>query len=143
MKIVDKPLLSISDEPGVFILASSMLVVLDNGEIIYIPKGFKTDLASIPGILQWIPGFSVNGPHRIAAVLHDYLYTVQGLSRAECDKIFLEAMIACNVNKVLRNSIYAGVRVGGWVAWNHRRDEMRSDMLKYFEDNGLSSLTQL
>ena len=41
----------------------------------------------------------MNGPHRPAAALHDYLYETQGLgglfTRKDCDEIFYEAMRSC------------------------------------------------
>lgn len=69
---------------------------LINREII-VPIHTFTDLASIPKYLRSI--FTVNGPHRLAAIVHDYLYRVGGrlpgitLSRETIDKIFLELML--------------------------------------------------
>lgn len=64
---------------------------------IVVPRGTVNNLASIPKPLRSL--INVNGPHRPAAALHDYLYQVKGklsedliLSRSACDKIFLEAM---------------------------------------------------
>ena len=47
--------------------------------------GFVTDLASIPRPLRWL--INPNGKSRRAAVLHDFLYTGQHLSRKEGDKV--------------------------------------------------------
>lgn len=65
---------------------------------IVVPTGEVNDLASIPRLFRRV--FSVNGPHRPAAALHDYLYGRGGqlpsvkLSRKECDDVFLEAMLS-------------------------------------------------
>ena len=66
---------------------------------IVVPKGEVCNLASIPKPLRML--FAVNGPHRPAASLHDYLYRVKGLlscgrtlTRKECDLVFKEAMSA-------------------------------------------------
>jgi hypothetical protein len=79
---------------------------------ITVPKGFITDFASIPWLVQALPGFDVNGDSRFAAVVHDYLYCMQGMvstikcgylgdfgrlepaqfSRADCDEIFKQAL---------------------------------------------------
>lgn len=67
---------------------------------ITVPEGSVNDLASIPWVLRRV--FAVNGPHRPAAALHDYLYETKGLSgfftRKECDEVFLEAMLAPKIN---------------------------------------------
>lgn len=137
MKILDKPTLDIDDEPGIFRLASPLLAITDSGRRIYVPKGFRTDLASIPFFVRGLPGFSVNGAHRLAAIVHDYLYTVQDGSRADADALFLEAMAACDVNVALRSALYAGVRAGGWWAWWQRGRAMAADWFGYMADNGL------
>jgi hypothetical protein len=100
----------------------------NNGRLIRIPKGFTNDLASIPRVFRLL--IPVNGKHREAAVLHDYLYHSKGLiycrrrflpvryTREESDKLFLEAMISCAVPVWKRNLMYWAVRVGGRAAWN-------------------------
>ena len=90
---------------------------------ITVPKGFENDLASIPRPLMWL--FPVNGKHRWASVVHDWLYSKKGIlgdaqqfTRKECDLIFLEGMKIMGVRWWKRSSMYRGVRVGGWVRWN-------------------------
>jgi hypothetical protein len=90
---------------------------------ITVPAGFENDLASIPSLLTW--AIPVNGKHRWAAVIHDYLYSKKGIlgdrmkfTRKECDLIFLEGMKVMGVSWWKRSSMYRGVRAGGWVAWN-------------------------
>lgn len=92
------------------------------GYIFEIPKGFVCDLASIPRLLRFL--FTVNGDHREAAILHDFLYDTEGLidnqrfTREQCDGLFYEAMIISKVPKWKAWSMWAGVRLGGWVRWN-------------------------
>lgn len=118
---------------------------------ITVPKGFVTDFASIPWIVQRIPGFDVNGDSRFAAVVHDYLYCMQGVvsvethrvdsvgvvpatfSRLECDEIFKQAIRDTGRDATTRDIVkgsysglqadlfYAGVRVGGRAYWNKRK----------------------
>ena len=64
-----------------------------------IPKLSVCNLASIPKPLRSL--IAVNGPHRPAAAIHDYLYEVRGklldgtqLTREQCDIVFNEVM-AC------------------------------------------------
>lgn len=87
-------------------------------ELYVIPRGFVTDLASVPRLF-WT-AFPPCGKYTIAAVLHDYLYWVQQEScDRECaDNILLLAMEEARVNLVTRNSIYAAVRLGGQGSWS-------------------------
>jgi hypothetical protein len=79
------------------------------------PKGFETDFASIPSPLTIIlPKWSVYGP---AAIIHDWLYWTQSVSRKDADNVLLEAMRDLRVNLVKQTMIYIGVRAFGWWAW--------------------------
>ena len=81
-----------------------------DGDVIYIPAGSTTDLASIPRTL-W-PILSPAGKWARASVLHDYLYEKRMFSREKCDKLYLEGMCDDNVGFV-RYMIYRAVRVFG------------------------------
>lgn len=85
------------------------------GMEIAVPKGFETDLASIPR--QFRRYFVVNGSHRRAAVLHDYLYHHRIGTRASADALFREAMADTGVPAYERLPMWAAVRLGGWAAW--------------------------
>lgn len=93
--------------------------------VLVVPRGFITDLASIPRPLRGV--LNVNGRSRRAAVLHDYLYCAQRCTRAAADEIFRRALAAEGVNAVVRNTYYAGVRAGGWIYWNARKLGLRRD----------------
>jgi len=83
---------------------------------IVVPKGFATDFASIPRPLQ---GFldAVNDVAP-AAVIHDFLYTSQMFeSRAMADRIFFDALRANGVSWMRARTLWAGVRLGGWIKW--------------------------
>lgn len=83
------------------------------------PTGFKTDLASIPrGLWNILPPV---GKYDAAAVIHDYLYQRNGVTRAQADAILFEGMTCLRVSRWQRWAIYLGVRVGGWVVWNNYR----------------------
>jgi len=84
---------------------------LGSGNIINVPKGFVTDLTSVPRLL-W-PVLPPHGFYGKAAVLHDYLY-VNGLkTKAIADNIFLEAMTVLNIPKYKRIIMYKGVHYFG------------------------------
>jgi len=94
------------------------LIALRNGEKIIVPRGYITDLASIPRVFRNV--FNVNGPLRAPAVLHDWLYSSQRFTRAQSDAIFLEAMEARGIDTAERYAVYAAVRSFGWAYWNKR-----------------------
>lgn len=114
MTFIDSPVLRVGDNNR-WVLAHKLTYVTDAGEVIEVPAGFETDLASIPRLLHWM--IPVNGKHRAAAIIHDYLYTIRDRSRAEADAIFLEAMKESGVRWTQRRAMYLGVRMGGWFAY--------------------------
>jgi hypothetical protein len=89
------------------------------GESIIVEKGFITDFASIPDLIQpLIPQYR----GRRAAIIHDKLYSTKGMNgkftRKECDQIFYNALTVLNVDYPTRSALYLGVRVGGWYPWH-------------------------
>ena len=82
--------------------------------LVVVPKGFRTDYASVPKIFRNI--INTYGKHGRAAVVHDWLYSSQckiDITRAEADKIFLEIMVEWNVKKYKRLLMYYLVRMFG------------------------------
>jgi len=85
---------------------------------ITVPAGFVTDLASIPRLARWY--VSRDGDHTKPAVVHDWLYgraSIAGhpsITRADADRIFLEALKARGVRSGLATVMYWAVRLGGW-----------------------------
>ena len=94
-------------------------LIYDSGEqVITVPAGFETDLASVPRLpivyLEW-----GDRAHR-EAVLHDYLYSIEAvpeLPREECDKLFRQAMISRGNPWWIYQPMYWGVRLGGWTGY--------------------------
>jgi len=98
----------------------TMEVKIDD-KAIFIPKGFKTDLASIPRAL-W-PILSPMGSYTPAAVFHDYLYKVQPCTKDEADEYLLEGMVALGVDETTSSIIYTAVKDFGHSAWNNHTEE--------------------
>lgn len=91
----------------------------DSTELITVPKGYKTDLASIPRIFWSIlPPF---GKYTAASVLHDFSYFKQAYTRRRCDEIFLEAMKVLNVAWWKRRLLFRSVRIFGGFCWRKKR----------------------
>jgi Protein of unknown function (DUF1353) len=87
-------------------------------KMVRVPRGFVTDLTSIPQLL-WIAGLRPEGSYAYAALVHDFLYWEQDRPRDEADEIFLFAMEDSKVEKSLRTRIYNAVRVAGSGAWSN------------------------
>lgn len=95
--------------------------------IVRVPAGFVTDFASIPRMLWSL--LPPTGKYGKATVVHDVLYrypecVTPRVTRIQADRTLFEGMVALRVGWLTRWAIYAGVRAGGFVAWNHDR---RSD----------------
>ncbi len=85
------------------------------GRRIVIPKGFRTDGASVPRLF-WniIPPW---GRYGMAAVIHDYLYRWQRTSRRMADDTLLEAMWVKRCAFWQYACIWIAVRIAGSFAW--------------------------
>lgn len=82
---------------------------------ITVPVGFETDLASVPRlpVVYLLTGATGNE----AAVIHDYLYTMQPCTRAQADEVFYEALLAAGAPRWRAWLMWAGVRAGGASHW--------------------------
>ena len=89
--------------------------VMQTKNTIIVPKGFVTDLASIPPPLSFL--FPRDGVYMIPAIIHDYLYWTQGCTRSQADNIFFLAMKEHGVYVSTRWGLYLGVHWLGWWAW--------------------------
>lgn len=81
------------------------------GMTITVPKGFTTDLASVPRMPLIF--LLCGDTSREAAVLHDWLYFSGRLSRKLADKLLFEASGISGVANWRRWLMYFGVRIGG------------------------------
>ena len=92
------------------------LTYVRDGMTIKVPRGFETDYASVPrAFYALFPPWDTYGP---AAVVHDWLYWSQPVSRAEADGIFREAMGVLEVPAWKRQTLYLAVRAFGQEAWD-------------------------
>ena len=108
-----------------------------------VPKGFVTDLASVPNYL-W-PILNRTGRHGNAAIYHDWLYWQQndasvdtGVTREVADRVFDRAMHDMGVDVATRNLIWAGVRIFGGSYWDNNAAEKAAGgkrVLKVFPDS--------
>ncbi|WP_226456940.1 DUF1353 domain-containing protein [Pseudomonas sp. AF03-9] len=102
--------------PGIARLADNVFVVIyplryrveQTAYVIEVPRGFITDLASIPRALWWWE--SPLDRSMAAAIVHDYLYWDQTCTKDEADAVLFIAMKENGVSKLTRNGVYAGVK---------------------------------
>jgi hypothetical protein len=110
--------------PRRWVLLAPLVYVSAVGRRLTVPAGCTTDGASVPRPLWWLYP-PIGGAYDHAAVLHDFCYAqaeALQLTRAAADALFLEAMAATGFRRTGRWTIYLGVRIGGWAAWQgHRR----------------------
>lgn len=109
-----------ADRPGgkTAILVEPLVWDVDQYTI-KVPAGFYTDFASVPWPFSML--LPVHDSYSRAAIVHDYLYWTQLCTRKEADNILLIGMKMSGVDAVRRDAVYAGVRLGGWVAWKENR----------------------
>lgn len=95
-----------------FKLCESLPVVVDD-DLVMIPVGFKTDLASIPRIIY--PIYSPNDRDSIGpAILHDFLYCCdKRYTKREADDIFYYALLQNKVPTFKSMMYYGAVRFFG------------------------------
>ncbi len=106
----------------------------DLNELITVPAGFVTDLASVPRPMWSI--YPPDGPWVKAAVIHDFLYDTGGgglwngtagitraqpYTRAQADHILREAMADRGIGPWERAVIWSAVRLGGARGWKSDR----------------------
>jgi hypothetical protein len=80
-------------------------------DVIRVPKGFVTDLASVPRALWAV--FPPHGRYAKAAIIHDYLYDQAIGSKKYADRVFLEAMKVLGVPAWRRTIMYWAARIFG------------------------------
>jgi len=86
------------------------------GRIFVVPTGFQTDLASVPRLpLAYL---LFGGVGDAAAVVHDYLYSTQQVSRKMADDVLTEAMKVSGVAGWRRFPMWLGVRLFGGSHWS-------------------------
>jgi hypothetical protein len=92
----------------------------DKGAVpVVVPRGFVTDLASIPR-----PFWSIAAPtgkHGQAAIFHDWLYWQQAVERDVADHTFGQIMKDLNVPAALRSVIVNAVKMFGGSSWDETR----------------------
>ena len=98
----------------------------DSDEFVRVPKGFITDFASIPRLFWTLIG-PPTGRYGKSAVIHDFLYDTQPVTRKKADLIFYEAMQVLKVPFYKRWLMYHAVRTFAWMPWNRHTKELEEE----------------
>lgn len=125
---------------GKWKLCDNMIIHIDN-TYHAVPRGFKTDLASIPRPLWWL--YSPTDFDSIAsAVLHDWHYCcAPNVTRLQADEVFYYGLIAQGMPKARASLYYYGVRSWGWLFYTggiglaqHLDEFDRNELQGVYED---------
>ncbi|EBD5548504.1 DUF1353 domain-containing protein [Salmonella enterica] len=100
-------------EPFAFYLSD------DNSDVIEVPAGFVTDLATVPRVFWSV--MPPDGKYAKAAIIHDYLYDNALRTKKKADLIFLDGMAVLGVPKWKRIVMYLAVRIFG--RGNYSKDQ--------------------
>lgn len=109
------------DDVWVQLLADWRIVVKDGNEpeeIIIVPKGFKSDYASVPKV----PGIyeRYGGKGKKPALGHDFGYSkkyIGGHDRKWWDAYFHHGLLAIGIDEDIARQMYEAVRIGGDAHW--------------------------
>lgn len=121
IKRISEPLQTMRMPNGKRRLDRALVYEID-GEIITVPAGFVTDYSSIPSMFSWLVRWD-----RVdcAGVVHDWLYQSGTMPRRKADKIWRKVAQygKHSANPAQAWTGWAGLRLGGWVAWiKHRKN---------------------
>ena len=118
--------------PRPFILDTPLAYRMGSGEVIEVPAGFGTDLASIPPGFRWR---RLIGETARPGALHDYLYSHDGVriayrigkvrsaleARKWADNLFFKALRSEGLPRSVCLIMWAAVRAFGMRRWSHAR----------------------
>ena len=112
------PIYKTTGKRYMFRLTKSIKIQLSDKKTVTIPKGFKTDLSSVPNWL-WF-AFSPYGNFLLASIIHDYIYVYRTHTRKFADKEMLIWSNVVNPNRKVDNYLrYIAVRVFGASWYNN------------------------
>lgn len=121
------------------LLSDWMFCYKKTGDVFRVPRSYITDYASVPWYTRYA-GFSEFGPHKYAALIHDWLYSVgewkgtadESRKRKEADEIFLFALKESGMGFAKRRAMYRAVRLGGAEAYG--RESEWTERFAVFEE---------
>jgi hypothetical protein len=116
-----RPLLTIDERGRSLVTRTHDLYWLEDGRSWCFPAGRTTDGASIPRVLWTLIGHPLEGLFLRPSIAHDDLYRSGAVSRGKADAMFRRQLLSEGVEPWRAAAMYAGVRIGGWLAWRRYR----------------------
>lgn len=101
-----------------------ILIKLTNGQYLVIPKGYQTDISSVPRLFWSL--LPPDGDFALAAIIHDYLYENKMFTRKFNDNEMLKwskvlnGTIKISLHNIDNYTRFYFVRLFGWIVWNKR-----------------------
>jgi len=134
MFLTELDLIAIDKRPDLWRFGAP-LVWTDHGEMITVPQGFITDMASIPHMIDWLPNLDRDGLSRRPAALHDWLYggdRTRGKDWA--DNTLRAALKAEGMSNVGAFEYWYAVHKYGRSSWDGDNADLRSEHFYTPED---------
>jgi len=121
------PIIPSANKKSPYMVQKTSKILLQNGDVAYIPVGYLTDYASIPSLLK----FFLNhiGVYRDGFILHDSLYCYGGyftdtkltkftaVTRRQADREMWYQMINLGSEKWRAELYYRAVKYFGWLSF--------------------------
>jgi hypothetical protein len=85
---------------------------------IVVPKGFRTDLASVPRLFRDIPSLDPNGISRKSALGHDWLYAWRGIGKDNADEFLKQSLLSVGAPVLVADVFYLAVHQWGQEPWD-------------------------
>ncbi|MGK2959066.1 MAG: DUF1353 domain-containing protein [Acidimicrobiales bacterium] len=121
-RAVGKPVLAGDD--NFWILGEPLVVLINGNERISVSTGFTTDGASVPVWAQRLTGWGRwEDPQRWGGILHDWMYTQRGTTKAHADNAFRDLLQSEGTCKWKREVMWAAVFVGGGPAYRKSQEK--------------------
>lgn len=108
--------------------------------VITIPRGFVTDLASVPSFAWSL--MPPTGQYMSAAILHDFLYADQRCSKKEADLILKMEMELFGVKSFISETVYIGVMGGGRSAWEENKQKGAIGTVRIIPEEELAAFSK-
>lgn len=108
-------IVSVKQNGKIWVLQDDFHFYLDD-TIIVVPKGFETDFATTPMLVDFIFGYEFKFSK--ANVIHDYLYSTKKYDRKTSDYIYYKSLIKLGISTTKSRIAYLSVRIFGNKFWN-------------------------
>jgi hypothetical protein len=108
-----------------FVLLAPLAVEID-GALYVVPKGFITDLGSIP---KWFRRYAdISDESTLGFIIHDWLYgdtrTRHDIPRHHADLVLLDIITQCGQNFIERWLVYLAVACFGWISYRRPKAKL-------------------